>query len=43
MGTGDLSLGLNRQLLEADLSPPSSVDVKKTWIYTPTFNYAFMV
>jgi hypothetical protein len=27
---------------EADHSPPTSADVKKTWIYMPTPSYAFM-
>jgi hypothetical protein len=27
---------------EADHSPPTSAEVKKTWIYTSNFPYAFM-
>jgi hypothetical protein len=42
MGTGALSSGVKRQGLEADHSTPTSVEVKKIWIYTPTPPYAFM-
>jgi hypothetical protein len=31
---GALSPGVKRQGHEADHSPPTSVEVKKTWIYT---------
>jgi hypothetical protein len=42
-GTGGAaSPGVNRQGREADQSPPISVDLKKTWIYTPTPQYVFM-
>jgi hypothetical protein len=34
--SGDLSLGVERQGREADHSPPTSAEVKKTWIYTST-------
>jgi hypothetical protein len=34
--------GVNRQGREADHSPPTSVEVKKTWIYTSTPPYVFM-
>jgi hypothetical protein len=34
MGRGALSLGVKRQGCEADHSPPTSVKVKKMWIYT---------
>jgi hypothetical protein len=33
---------LKRQGREADHSPPSSAEVKKTWIYTSTPQYVFM-
>jgi hypothetical protein len=33
---------LKRQGREADHSPPTSAEVKKTWIYTYTPPYAFM-
>jgi hypothetical protein len=36
MGTGAFSLGIKQPGLEADHSPPTSADVKKTWIYTST-------
>jgi hypothetical protein len=39
---GALSLGVKRQGREADLSPPSSAKVKKTWVYTFTLPYASM-
>jgi hypothetical protein len=39
---GTLSLGVKRQGREADHSPPSSIEVKKMWIYTSTPPYAFM-
>jgi hypothetical protein len=34
--------GIKRTGLEADHSPPTSTEVKKTWIYTATPTYAFM-
>jgi hypothetical protein len=34
--------GVKQQDREADLSPPTSAEVKKTWIYTSTPPYAFM-
>jgi hypothetical protein len=34
--------GIKRQGREADHSPPTSVQVKKMWIYTSTHPYAFM-
>jgi hypothetical protein len=41
MATGDLSPNVKRLGLEADLSPPTSVEVKNIWIYTSTAPYAF--
>jgi hypothetical protein len=38
-----ISLGVNRQGLEADHSPPTSAQVKKTRIYTSTPSYVFVV
>jgi hypothetical protein len=37
-----LSPGVKRPGREADHSPPSSAEVKKTWRYTSTPQYAFM-
>jgi hypothetical protein len=37
-----LSLGVKRQGLEANNSPPTIAEVKKTWIYTSTPQYVFM-
>jgi hypothetical protein len=37
-----LSSGLKRPGREADHSPPTSGEVKKTWVYTSTPPYAFM-
>jgi hypothetical protein len=34
--------GLKRQGREADHSPPTSAEIKKMWIYTSTFPYAFI-
>jgi hypothetical protein len=34
--------GVKRQGREADHSPPTSAEVKKTWIYASSFPYAFM-
>jgi hypothetical protein len=39
-GYGALSLGVKRQGLEADQSPPTSAQVKKTWVYISTLPYA---
>jgi hypothetical protein len=40
---GDPSPGVKGMGHEADLSPPTSAEVKKMWIYTSTPQYAFMV
>jgi hypothetical protein len=40
---GSLSMGMKRSELEAHHSPPSSAEVKTTWSYAPTPQYAFMV
>jgi hypothetical protein len=37
-----LSTGVKRQGREADHSPPTSAEVKKTWIYKSTLPYIFM-
>jgi hypothetical protein len=37
-----LSPGVNRPGREAEHSPPSSAEVKKTWIYTSSLPYASM-
>jgi hypothetical protein len=37
-----LSSGVKRPGREADNSPPTSAEVKKTWTYTSTPTYAFM-
>jgi hypothetical protein len=42
MGTGSSFPGVKRLGREADHSPPTSVEVKKMWIYTSTPPYAFM-
>jgi hypothetical protein len=42
MGSRGLSWGVTRQRREADHSPPTSTEVKKTWIYTSTTSNAFM-
>jgi hypothetical protein len=39
---GALSLGVKWQEAEADLSPPTSAEVKKKWIYNSTYPYAIM-
>jgi hypothetical protein len=39
---GALSPGVKRLELEADHSPPTSVEVKKMWIYTSNPPHAFM-
>jgi hypothetical protein len=41
--TGTLYPRVKRPRPEADHSPPTSVEVKKTWMYTPTPTYVFMV
>jgi hypothetical protein len=38
-----LSFGVKQQGREAVHSPPTSAEVNKTWIYTYTPSYAFMV
>jgi hypothetical protein len=40
---GNLSVGGKRQGREPDHSPPTSAEVKKTWIYTYIPPYVFMV
>jgi hypothetical protein len=40
---GNLSPGVKWLEREADHSPPTSAEVKKTWIYTATPPYTFMV
>jgi hypothetical protein len=42
MGTGGFSSGVMRPGRETDHSPPTSAEVKKTWIYTSAPPYAFM-
>jgi hypothetical protein len=42
MGTEALSPGVKRPGRDADYSPPTSAENKKTWIYTFTPPYAFM-
>jgi hypothetical protein len=42
MGTGALSPGVKWPGREADHSPQTNAEVKKTWIYTSTPPYAFM-
>jgi hypothetical protein len=42
MGTGGFFLGVKRPGSDADHSPPTSAEVKKTWIYTSTNPYVFM-
>jgi hypothetical protein len=37
-----LFLGLKRPGREADHSPPTSAEVKKTWVYTFTPQYVFV-
>jgi hypothetical protein len=39
---GVLSQGVKRPGREADQSPPTSAEVKRMWIYTPTPPYALM-
>jgi hypothetical protein len=40
--SGAFSLGEKPPGREADHSPPTSAEVKKTWVYTSTPPYAFM-
>jgi hypothetical protein len=42
MGTGGSFLGVKRQGLEADHSPPTIAEDKKMWIYTSAPLYVFM-
>jgi hypothetical protein len=42
MGTGGHFPGGKRPGREADHSPPTSAEVKKTWVYTSTLPYVFM-
>jgi hypothetical protein len=42
VGNGCSFPGVKRPGREADLSPPTSAEVKKTWVYTSTPLYAFM-
>jgi hypothetical protein len=39
---GTFSLEVKRQQGDADHSPPTSAEVKKTWVYTSTPPYVFM-
>jgi hypothetical protein len=43
MGTVAVSLVVKRQGREADHSPAISAEVNKTWIYTSTPQYIFMI
>jgi hypothetical protein len=40
--SGALSLGVKRQVHEADHSPPSGAEVKNAWSYTSTPQYVLM-
>jgi hypothetical protein len=40
--SGALSPGVKLQRREADHSPPTSAEVKRTWIYTSTPQYVFV-
>jgi hypothetical protein len=40
--SGALSPGIKRPGREADYSPPTTAEVKKTWIYISTTPYVFM-
>jgi hypothetical protein len=42
-GYRGLSPGVKRPGRESDHSPPTSAEVKKTWVYTSTPPYLFMV
>jgi hypothetical protein len=39
---GLFPLGVKRPGREADHSPPTSAEIKKTWVYTSTPSYVFM-
>jgi hypothetical protein len=39
---GALSQGVKRPRREADRSPPTTAEVKKTWVYASTPSYVFM-
>jgi hypothetical protein len=41
-GTGSYFPTIKRQESEADHSPPTSAEVKKTWVYTSIPPYVFM-
>jgi hypothetical protein len=43
MGTWALSPWVKRPGRESDDSPPTSAEVKKTWVYTSPSPYAFMM
>jgi hypothetical protein len=43
LGLGALSPAVKRPGREADHSPPTGAEVRKTWIYTSTPTYTFMV
>jgi hypothetical protein len=40
---GALPLGIKRPGREADQSPPAWADAKRTWVYTSTTPFVFMV
>jgi hypothetical protein len=42
LSNGGFSLGVKRPGREADRSPPTSAEVKKTWVHTSTPPYVFM-
>lgn len=42
VGTGGSFSGVKQPGREADHSPPSSAEAKKTWIYTSTPPYVFL-
>jgi hypothetical protein len=42
VGTGGSFPGVKPPGREADHSPPTSAEVKKTWVYTSTLSYIFM-
>jgi len=43
LGTGDVFPGVKLPGYEADSSPPSSAEVKNTWIYTSSLQYVYVV
>jgi hypothetical protein len=43
MVTGVFSLEVKLPGREADHSPPTSAEIKKIWIYTPTSPYVFFM